>query len=509
LTEASRARLERAVWIVIGSAYLAMFVAMRRPEFMFRYEIDPTDGDVLNTVKRLALGWPLYGDWAQAQIGLFYTPLFCFYLRLAEVTGADAVVFGRVSNTLFVAGGWALVGVIAARSLPIAHKRLLFGVLALVFLDVNGEHYGWAVNLRSDPLAFVLECGVCYLIAFEDDRIWLLAAASVLAVLAKQSAVEVPLAMFLYFVFARRGRALRYAIATAVVAACLVIPLEWWNSGHFLQDTLILPPISLARKMEWSHLGWMLGRYFHSMTSFAIAGAAAIGVVCTVRHRLKVIPLVWLLIVDLILLLDVGRNLGGGVSYVWMLWALVSLFAAIGSSYVLQFVASRAGNRFNGVFIKPFAPAATAAVACVVLLAARPWDRVTDYRVRRDKYFWLAQTAEAHQKLIDEITSGAPAQKWLVERFSTAVVRAGNVLEQEACTFKDAFDAGLVDGDAFVDRLKRGEFRFAQRSGDAPVQQVEAVLDSHFRKIRSSAVVDRGRTRAVEIWEYAAAPKNE
>ena len=54
--------------------------------------------------------------------------------------------------------------------------------------------------------------------------------------------------------------------------------------------------------------------------------------------------------------------------------------------------------------------------------------------------------------------------RWYSDRNATALVRTGQILDQEAATLKWVIASGLADRKRIVDRFSSGEYHFVQQT---------------------------------------------
>jgi hypothetical protein len=508
-------RVENTVWTacaVLCSAMLALYLIECLPYLSFRYDIDPSDGDVLNQSVRLLHGFPLYGDWSKGEIFGNYTPGYYYYLALASSVGFDPVVAGRWSNIAFMILSFALAAYLTVRTARFSSYAPVFALLTMSILfgrahpvlrnNLDASVYIWAVMLRADALYLVIALAACGL-AVVNARPAFVGVIAALCPVVKQTGIVVPAGLLAYYVIHDRGAVRSFFIGGVATGALVTIPLELLNGGTFVKSTFIMPNRVFATETNWPHFWETVDRYYRSWESVAIAASAVLAAYYSIREKLETRPLVWVAAIDAVLFLRTGQNDAGGSSYLWLHWALLAILAGVGVACLIDGPQSPIRGWRMRVSDGGRTMATAALIVCGTLAATLP-VRETLANAQRDRlaYEQLTVTGAQHETLVRRLMAQHPGQ-WYAERFASPLVRSGHMLDAEACTLQHAcHTAGIVDNKRLAWEFAVGKYHFVQRSFIADIPAISKVMNACFHVVAKSETPDRGTLRAIDILEY-------
>lgn len=141
------------------------------PLVAFKYDWEPTDGDVLNQTHRLLKGLPLFSGWARGDILPPYPPLFYALLATGKAFGADLVVYGRLLNLLcmviVVCFGVLILSEKTERGFRPGPAAFLFPALFLSnYLTLEKCFY-----LRADALLLFIQVCIAVLLVHRPNQL--------------------------------------------------------------------------------------------------------------------------------------------------------------------------------------------------------------------------------------------------------------------------------------------------------------------------------------------------
>lgn len=234
----------------------------------YPYELDYTEGPILNNTIRFIAGGALYHDIASGPFTTAnYPPLYHVVTALVDTAVHDALFAGRVvslASTLLIA---ALIGGVVwhavDRRSPLVARGLASLSGALLFLAVLYV-YIWAPLMRVDLLALLFSLiGVAIFSRGFDRgaRVYWSIVPFVLAVFTRQNAVAAPAACLLVALATRPAVAGALAGGLIVVGGGVLAGLLWWSHGamyfHLVTATVT--------QIHWHHavpfLSDLGGRY--------------------------------------------------------------------------------------------------------------------------------------------------------------------------------------------------------------------------------------------------------
>jgi hypothetical protein len=288
-----------------------------------------------------------------------------------------------------------------------------------------------------------------------------------------------------------------------VTGAFLTIPLELLNGGTFVKSTFIMPNRVFGTETNWPHFWETVDRYYHSWESVAIAACAVIAAYYSIREKLATRPLVWVAAIDAVFFLRAGQNDAGGSSYLWLHWALLAILAGVGVACLIDGPWSPIRGWRMRVYAGERTMAIAALILCGTLAATLPvHETLANAQLDRLVYEQLTVTGAQHETLVRRLMAQHPG-KWYAERFASALVRSGQMLDAEACTLQHAGQiAGIVDNRRLAWEFAVGKYHFVQRSFIADIPAISTVMNACFRVVAKSETPDRGTLRAMDILEY-------
>ena len=234
-----------------AGAYIALFVVLVALRVGYPFELEWLEGAMVDHVRTILSGAPLYAKPSLDFIPLTYTPLY-FYVAagLAKVTGVGFLPL-RVISIAASAGVLVMLFRIASRES--ADPRA--GILAAgLFAAMFGWTDGWLDLARNDSLFLLLALAAIYLLRWHDSPPAYIGAGILLALsfLVKQTGliVSIPLALFC----AWRGRLAFacFAVTVAAIVGGTTFVLDRIFDGWYLYYVRDVPAQHpLALEMIW------------------------------------------------------------------------------------------------------------------------------------------------------------------------------------------------------------------------------------------------------------------
>ena len=410
---------------VILLATTMLFLRQLWPFVAYPYEVDPTDGDMLNAATRWRLGRPIYGDWRVGDVTLPYTPLFLGILVVSQALGVDPMVFFRHVNVGLFLAMLALVVWIAGRGTRDSGSRWnpVQGLLAGIFLLSAWRPYLWMMPVHPGMLAAFFGVATCALLVVRPHASVLVATLGVLATLSKQSAIVVPAASLLYYAMWDRTGLKRYLLVLAAVFSLSVLYFEIQSRGQFLRGTFIYPTLALSGSwLQWRHVLTTASAFYSRL--LWLVPLIVVGLIGAFRSPSR--PLALVFSMDVLLEISITRNVGGSPSYLWFHFALAAGLAATGWWRLVSLAGFRL-RRFSGAAV----PAALSALLATAWFAG---DGSTLAALPLPDLASAGRVSESHERVIREMVAAYPGERWIATRSSLALVKAGIVLDQEYAT---------------------------------------------------------------------------
>lgn len=426
----------------------------------------------------LALGWPFeldYGEgivWQQmlnmvagrgyAPLGVFpaivyhYPPVYhLLTAAAAAVTGADALVAGRLVSLVSGLASAALIGRLSVVAGGVTGRAALIGAgfAGLAFLGSPTVLF-WSTLMRVDLLACALTlAGLCLTASSlaGRPRLGWAALAFALAVYTKQTAVLGPAAAFTVLWLARPRSAWTFLALSAGMGLAALAALTFATDGEFLRHVLIynvnrfdpdrwrmvaafvltqLFPLALAALMvaaAWRRLRPSAWRELRARLAAEPADAALLLALAYLALRIATLPLI----------LKSGSNF----NYLIDLYAAACVFVGLGVRRVADAVVG------GGPWPRPLVVA--------LVLAGLPAHGLTS-GVANGSALHPALLAD-RQELVERIRA---ADKPVIADSMALIIRAGKPVLFESAITAELSHAGLYDQPALIRMVERRAFAF-------------------------------------------------
>lgn len=434
----------------------------------WNYDSDSSDGDFLNIVTRLAHKLPIYSDWSQGIFLNIYPPLYHFVLLIGHFLGVDVISFGRLVNILFFMMAYLLMILIIRQIFKHSKFCLLLMAAAGGIMMMAGGLYSWEITyLRSDPLLFFLQVLGLYLLISYPKQVKLIALLAVMAPLAKQTGIVLSVTIFIYYLWVQRTSLLKYILWVLIYAIPIIFTLEIYNQGQFLNSVLFNISKNYTGFMQWKFLFVLLSNFYQRFMWAIILVPIGIYYILKSKNRNEKLPLVIMYGIDLLLLIKIGRNTGGGYSYYYLHWVLTALLSTVGGFFLFLKLLDRvrALNLMKGkkVFTVEWM---VVGLSLIVILKGihdlKPNKYYRNYLNTRQEVDHFLPLMQDLERTVKKISLAHPHARWLTNRNSSAVVRAGNILEQEMGSLYFAIRNKNVNIKKFRELLLNGHYQFLQ-----------------------------------------------
>lgn len=399
-----------------------------------------------------------------------YTPLFHFLTwLLTALTGADMLAMGRLVSILATAAAAIFIGRIAARGVAPGDPRFVQIVAAaggsFAFFVVHPVSF-WAPLMRVDMVAVAFGAlGVLLGLKALDRPAWIHASALafVAAVYARQTSIAPPAALFLLMLWLRPRLAVR-GIATAIAAGSIVmLALAVATEGGFIRHIFLynINRLDLAR-FAW--IGDTLWRHLYLLIAALVPALVRIGAMWWSYRKMPKAPLrekllqhpgdiafaaafLYMLLSGL-MALTVLKS-GSSLNYFIEWYAAVSVLA--GMALITPARAVVRGVADGQLRLNWLAAALSIAPVLLALHAIefRPFNwgfRIDDRERQRELAILGAQVRAAKKPVISDDM--------------VLLLRNGKPVLWEAAIFAELAHKGVWDEQAFVHRIRRGDFAF-------------------------------------------------
>ena len=225
--------------IIIGFCLLPLLL-QSLSVLSFPYEVDDSEGVILNQGWLLLQGKPLYGELNEYPlITTIYPPVFPWLTAQLIKTVGLKLLAGRLISLL---ASLAIIGLLFI-NLKKASQNNLVPWLSLAFFCSFFAVQDWAVVCRVDMLAICFAFLALTIFALgKNSRLnnFLIILSMLLAVFTKQSMVAVPAAIFLFLVWQKNGRrCLALFLPFIALGALLWGSLVWVTHGNYFNHTVV------------------------------------------------------------------------------------------------------------------------------------------------------------------------------------------------------------------------------------------------------------------------------
>ncbi|MEY2480199.1 MAG: hypothetical protein QOI04_1126 [Verrucomicrobiota bacterium] len=476
----------------LGIILIAKFVYIFIPFANYAFDWDPSDGDFLNLVHRISAGLPLYSDWRSGHVLNLYMPLIHYLAWGGSNLGFDELRFVRALNLSALLVAISSVFFLTRRTFNDPKFGNGCGALGTIGFLVNWETFGNFASFRPDPLLLAVSTLTFCAVTF-NWGVWVTAGLCILAVLAKQTGIAVVASVAVCFWMFNRSNFLPLCAAFISLFGVVVVFCAISGSALIWRSCFLDPNVYLVRTPEWESL-WTLFRGLCNGKSFWIYLIAGFGAYASIaeKSRIGIICIIFLGS-DAIYLVRTAASPGAGVSYFWFNWFVCIILAIQGS----RFLAERFGS-------------ATMITALALALMVMDGKALLRLIVQPPKNLEdCTRISLEHVSLIRSFSE--QNGNWVTERNGVALVKSGKMLDQEMCTFGTAASGtrGAEMATAFSKELADGKYRFYQRESQRTFPMpsgVDLVLNSKFRKVADSKLIDRGDSKSVEILEFIPEP---
>lgn len=249
-----RRRPEVAAAVLLGLFYLGVLLYHSALSLAYPYDLDYGEGYVLNDSLRLLRGEAIYKDVdSYPMVRSPYPPLFlAAYASLLAVTG-PSLLPGRA---LALLATLAAAGLISLGAWHLTHRPSLAALAGLLFLS-SPYVYQWAPLARVDTLALALTvAGLVVAIRSGPAGAVPSAILCALALMARQTVVAAPAAIFLHLLWTHRRAAFTFAAVLAALVSTATLALVWATGGQYIHHVLLgsaTNPFQLSRVVLWEY----------------------------------------------------------------------------------------------------------------------------------------------------------------------------------------------------------------------------------------------------------------
>ncbi|HVP15657.1 MAG TPA: glycosyltransferase family 39 protein [Terriglobales bacterium] len=287
----------RTLLIALALVSIATYAAVALARMRYPFELEWMEGAMLDHVRRILHGLPLYAPPSVDFVALDYTPLFYLISALAARLLGESFLPLRLVSFLASLGSLALIGWMVSRETRSATAGLLAAGLFAAGYRACGA---WFDVARPDSLClFLVLAGMAALRFGSGSAGGPLAAGALLglACLTKQSALFVAVPLLLHTLFARPRRFGMLAVAFLATVGAVSFALERSSGGwyHFYVWNVALDHVrawkeivhaALRDPLERMALASVLGAFVLLVPRPALApgargfhGAAAAGLI--------------------------------------------------------------------------------------------------------------------------------------------------------------------------------------------------------------------------------------
>ncbi|MBF0362686.1 MAG: hypothetical protein HQK49_16825 [Oligoflexia bacterium] len=404
------------------------------PLLIWSYDYNGIDANIINVINRIELGLPFYSDWRSGEIVNIYGPIHFFILlvfkNLITFNQIDSFVLARSLN--FISALFTFVMCIKICLLLFRESRfkyILTFLCGYIFL-LNSSLFLWELgDIRADfTLMFFISLGA-YQLLRAPCSFKLLSFLSVLCFFTKQSGIILGVATILYYFFFYRRRILKFILWGLIWSIPLVLFLEIYNHGEFLLNYLVYVNKNYSGFLSWNYLYTVLKDYhIHFIWGIFLI---PIGIYALFHdHRHYACSLAILFLVDLMLLLHIGRNTGACYYYYRFHWFLSSII----SVYGLWFVFSKISNNLNKEKVAIIKLLLLSIILLKTVHTFKPNRIVKDYSNNLQRVNKSIEMAKEHQLKINKIIKEYPNARWLVGYNGSYHVKQNIILDQELVT---------------------------------------------------------------------------
>jgi len=229
-------RLLSALPVVLGVAFVLLYVGVALARMRYPYELEWMEGGMVAHVRRLLEGELLYAPPSLDFVSFLYPP--GYYLASAAVASVTGVGFFplRLLSFLSSLGVFATIAALARRETGAWRDGI---VAAGLFAATFSRSGGWLDLARLDSFYMLVLLGAVFTMRHGSALLAGLLAAA--AFFTKQSALVVLLPVLAWLFLVERRRALFAAGVAVVSIATGLVVLEWTSQGWFRYYCFTLP----------------------------------------------------------------------------------------------------------------------------------------------------------------------------------------------------------------------------------------------------------------------------
>jgi 4-amino-4-deoxy-L-arabinose transferase-like glycosyltransferase len=221
-------------------AHVAAYLVVALSRMAYPFELEWMEGGVLEHVRMVLAGQPIYAPPSLQFISFLYPPLhYWIGAAAASVLGASFLTL-RLVSFLASLGAFALIFLLVRRETGKALPGLVSACLFAAMFERSG---GWFDLARVDSLFLVLLLGVIYVARFGTSASTRVAGGAlvVAAFLAKQATAVVVVPVLALLFLRDRLRALPFVATAAIGIASAILYLQYTTGGWFGYYCLTLP----------------------------------------------------------------------------------------------------------------------------------------------------------------------------------------------------------------------------------------------------------------------------
>jgi 4-amino-4-deoxy-L-arabinose transferase-like glycosyltransferase len=244
-------RVLSAALLIAAGLYILAFIVAAALRLTFPYPLEITEGATLEAVRGLLHGQPLYAEPSLDHVPLIYGPVYFYLSALVALLSGPTFLAPRLVSLLASVGSLACIyGLVRRETARPGAGLVAAGVFAASYPLSQG-----ALDLgRVDALLTCLLLAALGAARGSGVR-WVCASGCLagLAVLTKQTAVPVVLALLVYVAVARGRRELLGFAASCVATLGVPLALLELQSGHWA--TLFLIQLPMRHELSELRLG--------------------------------------------------------------------------------------------------------------------------------------------------------------------------------------------------------------------------------------------------------------
>jgi 4-amino-4-deoxy-L-arabinose transferase-like glycosyltransferase len=225
---------------IVGAGFALLFMVIAWLRMQYPFELEWMEGAIVDHVRRITAGLPVYVQPSLDLIPFIYTPVYYYVSALASTIFGEGFLPLRLVSLLSTVANFSLIFVLIRRET----RETVYALVGVGLFAASYRVCGaWFDIGRVDSLALLFVLTSVFVLRNGQTRRDLIVAGVLLAVayLTKQSCLIIGITLGLYFVYDFRWKALWYIGALAITIVGTTILCDAYTDEWFSYYVYELP----------------------------------------------------------------------------------------------------------------------------------------------------------------------------------------------------------------------------------------------------------------------------